>query len=45
VVKVATSAVTLVPDGTVIEMLVPLIDPVAAGLVKLKAVISFVEIS
>ena len=41
VVKVATSAVTFVPKGTVTAMLVPVITPVAAGVVKLKAVISF----
>ena len=41
VVKVATSAVTFVPKGTVTAMLVPVITPVAAGVVKPKAVISF----
>ena len=40
VVKVATSAVTFVPNGTVTAILVPVITPVAAGVVKLKAVIS-----
>ena len=42
VVKVATRAVTFVPNGTVTAILVPEITPVAAGVVKLKAVISFV---
>ena len=41
VVKVATSAVTFVPIGTVTAILVPVITPTAAGVVKLKAVISF----
>ena len=40
VVKVATSAVTFVPKGTVTAILVPVITPVVAGVVKLKAVIS-----
>ena len=36
-VKVATRAVTSVAIGTVMVMFVPLITPVAAGLVKLNA--------
>ena len=40
VVKVATSALTFVPKGTVTVILVPLITPIAAGVVKPKAVIS-----
>ena len=40
VVKLATSAVTFVPNGTVTAILVPVITPTADGLVKLNAVIS-----
>jgi hypothetical protein len=44
-VNVATNAVTFVPDGTVTEMVFALsfMKPVAAGLVKEKAVMAFAE--
>lgn len=40
-VKVATSADTLVPNGTVTAMFAPVITPVTARLAKLNVVISF----
>ena len=45
VVKVATSAVTSVPNGTVTAISVPVITPATAGLVKPKAVISLAELA
>ena len=41
VVKVATSPFRFVPKGTVTEIFVPVITPVADRLAKLKAVIAF----
>jgi len=40
-VNVATSAVTDVPNGTVMAIEFPVMTPVAAGLVNEKAVIAF----
>jgi hypothetical protein len=37
---VGTKAVTAVPNGTLKAMLLPVITPVTAGVVKLKAVIA-----
>jgi len=45
VVKFATKAVTLVPNGTVTAIAVPVMVPVDAGLVKENAVISFVGLN